>query len=74
MIFTVEETTLTAVFDHSSRSAAIKDMVIQLGLIDDAELKAQIASLIEKLKIMSDEEFSKLDFSVYEEECSEQMG
>ena len=74
MIFTVEETTLTAVFDHSSRSAAIKDMVIQLGLIDDAELKVQVSRLIEILKTMSDEEFSQLDFSVYEEECNEQMG
>ena len=74
MIFTVEETTLTAVFDHYSRSAAIKDMVIQLGLIDDAELKVQVSRLIEILKTMSDEEFSQLDFSVYEEECNEQMG
>ena len=33
MIFTVEETTLIAAFDHSSRSAAIKYMLIQFGLI-----------------------------------------
>ena len=32
MIFTVEETTLTGAFDHSSRMAAIADMATQLGL------------------------------------------
>ena len=53
MIFTVEEATLTAAFDHSSRSAAIKDMLIQFGLIEDEELKDQVASLVEKLKTMS---------------------
>ena len=74
MIFTVEEATLTAAFDHSSRSAAIKDMLIQFGLIEDEELKAQVASLIEKLDTMSDAEFSKLDFSVYEEDDNEHMG
>ncbi len=68
MIFTVEETTLIAAFDHSSRSVAIKDMLIQFGLIEDEELKAQVASLVEKLKTMSDEEFAKIDFSVYEED------
>ncbi len=68
MIFTVEETTLIAAFDHSSRSAAIKDMLIQFGLIEDEKLNAQVASLIEKLKQMNDEEFAKIDFSVYEED------
>lgn len=74
MIFTVEETTLIAAFDHSSRSAAIKDMLIQFGLIEDEELKAQVARLVEKLKTMSDEEFAKLNFSVYEEDDNEHIG
>ena len=71
MIFTVEETTLVAAFDHSSRSAAIMDMMAQLGLIEDKELKDQVSRLSEKLKAMKDEEFVSVDFSVYEEDENE---
>ena len=74
MIFTVEETTLVAAFDHSSRSAAVMDMMDQLGLIEDKDLKDQISRLSEKLKAMKDEEFVSVDFSVYEEDEDEQMG
>ena len=74
MMFTVEETTLVAAFDHSSRSAAIMDMMSQIGLIRDEELKAQVSRLSEKLKGMKDEEFIRVDFSVYEEDEDEQMG
>ena len=74
MIFTVEETTLVAAFDHSSRSAAVMDMMTQLGMIEDKELKDQVCRLSEKLKAMNDEEFIKVDFSVYEEDEDEQMG
>ena len=71
MIFTVEETTLVAAFDHSSRSAAVMDMMDQLGLIEDKDLKDQISRLSEKLKAMKDEEFVSVDFSVYEEDENE---
>ena len=74
MIFTVEETTLVAAFDHSSRSAAVMDMMDQLGLIEDKDLKDQVSRLSEKLKAMKDEEFVTVDFSVYEEDEDEQMG
>ena len=74
MIFTVEETTLVAAFDHSSRSAAVMDMMAGLGLIEDKELKDQVSRLSEKLKAMKDEEFVSVDFSVYEEDEDEQMG
>ena len=74
MIFTVEETTLVAAFDHSSRSAAVMDMMTQLGLIEDIDLKDQVSRLSEKLKAMKDEEFVSVDFSVYEEDEDEQMG
>ena len=71
MIFTVEETTLIAAFDHSSRSAAVMDMMAQLGMIEDKELKDQVSRLSEKLKVMKDEEFVSVDFSVYEEDENE---
>lgn len=74
MIFTVEETALVAAFDHSSRSAAVMDMMAQLGMIEDAELKSQISRLSKKLRAINDEEFVKVDFSVYEEDDDEQMG
>ena len=74
MIFTVEETALVSAFDHSSRSAAVMDMMGQLGMIEDEELKEQVSRLSEKLKAMKDEEFIKVDFSVYEEDEDEQMG
>ena len=71
MIFTVEETTLIAAFDHSSRSAAVMDMMAQLGMIEDKELKDQVSRLSEKLKAMKDEEFDSVDYSVYEEDENE---
>ena len=71
MIFTVEETTLVAAFDHSSRSAAVMDMMTQLGLIEDKDLKDQVSRLSKKLKAMKDEEFVSVDFSVYEEDENE---
>ena len=74
MIFTVEETTLVAAFDHSSRSTAVMEMMAQLGLIEDKVLKDQVNRLSEKLKVMKDEEFVSVDFSVYEENENEQMG
>ncbi len=71
MIFTVEETTLIAAFDHSSRSAAVMNMMTQLGLIEDKDLKDQVSRLSEKLKATKDEEFVSVDFSVYEEDENE---
>ena len=71
MIFTVEETTLTAAFDTSSRSAVIADMMEKLGMIDDPELKEQVRRLCEKLQKVRDEDFIRVDFTVYEEEENE---
>ena len=71
MIFTVEETTLAAAFDHSSRSAAVMDMMTVLGMIQDRELREQVSRLKDKLKIMNEEEVMKVDFSVYEEDENE---
>ena len=55
MIFTVEETTLVAAFDHSSRGAAVMDMMAGLGMIEDKELREQVRRLKDKLKTMNDE-------------------
>ena len=74
MIFTVEETTLTGAFDHSSRAAAIAEMTGQLELVSDSGLKEQIRRTVKKLRAMTDEEFTKVDFTVYREDEDEQMG
>ena len=71
MIFTVEETTLAAAFDHSSRSAAVMNMMAGLDMIEDRELREQVSRLKDKLKTMNDEEFMKVDFTVYEENENE---
>ena len=74
MILTVEETTLTGSFDHSSRAVAIAEMTGQLGLICDPGLREQIRRTVKKLRAMTDDEFTRLDFTVYEEDDDEQMG
>ena len=71
MIFTVEETTLATAFDHSSRSAAVMNMMAGLDMIEDRELREQVSRLKDKLKTMNDEEFMKVDFTVYEEDENE---
>ena len=71
MIFTVEETTLAAAFDHSSRSAAVMNMMAGLDMIEDKELREQVSRLKDKLKTMNDKEFMKVDFTVYEEDENE---
>ena len=64
MIFTIEETTLAAAFDYSSRSAAVMDMMAGLGMIEDKELREQVRRLKDKLKTVNDEDFMRVDFSV----------
>ena len=67
MIFTVEETALAAAFDHSSRSAAIIDMMDNLSMIQDLDLRDQVSKLCKKMKKISDDDFIRVDFTVYEE-------
>ena len=46
-------------------------MMAGLGMIEDKELREQVSRLKDKLKTMNDEEFMKVDFSVYEEDENE---
>ena len=68
MIFNVEESVLMASFDHSSRDAAVRDLIASLERIEDRDLEEQVCRLIDKLRKMSDEEFMQVDFTVYGEE------
>ena len=68
MMFTVEETALISAFDHSTRAAAILAMFSEARNTADPELKEQILRTAEKLKKTSDEDFIRVDFTVYDEE------
>ena len=75
MIFTVEETTLLRAFDTSTRRTAILSIMHEMGMMQDEELIAQCMSAVRKLENTTDEEFEKIDFTVYDEEDDdEQMG
>ena len=67
MIFTVEETALVGSFDPSSRNAAMLKMAAHLKLIEDADLKELTRRTVHKLNRMTDEEFTSIDFTVYDE-------
>ena len=68
MMFTVEETVLISAFDHSSRAAAIMNMLAEAKEVDNPELKEQILHTAEKLKKAKDEDFIRVDFTVYDKE------
>ena len=72
MIFTVEETALVGTFDHSSRSATLLKMAAHLKLIKDDELKELTRRTVSKLNSITDEEFASIDFTVYDNEESEE--
>lgn len=69
MILTEEEMYLMTCFDYSSRENAITGIKLlrALGVMDEAEAES-CSQLLQKLEKMSDEAFSSLDFSTYEEE------
>ena len=66
MIFTVEETALVGSFDPSSRNAAMLKMAAHLKLIEDTNLKELTRRTVHKLNKMTDEEFTSIDFTVYD--------
>ena len=66
-MFTVEEITLIASFDHSSRAAAITSMLAESGKIADPNLKDQVLRTVGKLRRTGDEDYSNYDFTVYED-------
>ena len=68
MIFTVEETALVGSFDPSSRNAAMLKMAAHLKLIDDADLKELTRRTVRKLNRITDEDFAKIDFTVYDKD------
>ena len=68
MMFTVEEMTLLRAFDTSTRRTAILSMMNEMGMMQDDELIAQCLSMVKKLENTSDEDFTGVDFTVYDDE------
>ncbi len=64
MIFTVEETSIVNSLNHDSREAALLDIVSEIPMIHDKELKRVCKETAEKLKSMTDDDFDSMDFTI----------
>lgn len=71
MKLNVEEMNLLYIFDTSTRTAALQDVLSRRLSFENGELKEICEQLVRKLEQMTDEEFSKLDFTMYEEDENE---
>ena len=75
--FEEEEMCVISCFDTSSRESTLQAVQFVVPYIrDDDELSALVVSTVEKLKMITDEEFDQLDFEIYraddeDEEASE---
>jgi len=70
-MFTVEETNLMCIYDTSSRTALIGDLVTGLHDIYDPDMIEIFKSAIEKLEVITDEAFAEIGLyiadDIYEE-------
>ena len=64
--FEEEEMCVISCFETSSREGALQAVQFVVPFTkDDDELSALVISTVEKLKMISDEEFDQLDFEIY---------
>lgn len=73
MKLNVEEMNLLYIFDTSTRTAALQDVLSRRLSFENEELKEICEQLVRKLEQMTDEEFSKLDFTMYEEDVENEL-
>lgn len=71
MKLNVEEMNLLYIFDTSTRTVALQDVLSRRLSFENEELKEFCEQLVRKLEQMTAEEFSKLDFTMYEEDENE---
>ena len=71
MKLNVEEMNLLYIFETSTRTAALQDVLSRRLSFENEELKELCEQSVRKLEQMTDEEFSKLDFTMYEEDENE---
>lgn len=73
MKLNVEEMNLLYIFDTSTRTEALQDVLSRRLSFENEELKEICEQLVRKLEQMTDEEFSKLDFTMYEEDDENEL-
>ena len=65
-IFTVEESNLISIFASKNRTKVMRDISNAIPHLDDEEMIDLSLRVVDKLKVMSDEEFAKLDIEAAE--------
>ncbi len=65
-IFTVEESNLISIFASKNRTKVMRDISNAISHLDDEEMIDLSLRVVDKLKVMSDAEFVKLDIEAVE--------
>lgn len=65
-IFTVEESNLISIFASKNRTKVMRDISSAIRHLDDEEMVDLSLRVVDKLKVMSDEEFAMLDIEAAE--------
>ncbi|MBQ2922250.1 MAG: transposon-transfer assisting family protein [Tyzzerella sp.] len=65
-IFTVEESNLISIFASKNRTKVMRDISNAIPHLDDEEMIDLSLRVVDKLKVMSDEEFAKLEIEAAE--------
>lgn len=72
--FTIEETNLICIFDTSSRTKLIAEINAAIEGFEEPELSAIAEGVINKLMLMSDDEFAALElYPAYEGDDEEEV-
>ena len=66
--FSTEELNLMGIFDTASREALRNDLVTALHDVYEPDMIAVFGSVLEKLDILTDEEFSELVFYIADDD------
>ncbi|MCD7804480.1 MAG: transposon-transfer assisting family protein [Oscillospiraceae bacterium] len=66
--FEEDELTIISMFEKEDRQGTISEIEDVLPFVKDDEIEAIVVGTIEKMKMMSDGEFSKLDLGEYKQE------
>ena len=65
-IFTVEESNLISIFASKNRTKVMRDISNAIPHLDDEEIIELSMRVVDKLKVMSDEEFAKFEIEAAE--------
>ena len=65
-IFTVEESNLISIFASKNRTKVMRDISNAIPHLDDEEMIDLSLRVVDKLKVMSDEEFATLEIEAAE--------